>query len=171
MLKIFTVSLLFISCSVFAKDPLAGRAFKICEMASRGIEREYVLEYRSAGEELEAEIYRKKSSRPCSGEVLFAIGRISHYEVSGNELITVLSEVRTILVDSKLIDLFNKRKFCGVSHWRVKRLVPCEGLDIFGEEEMEGYRTIHEFSAGANYLMIKGEDGESLKLMEEKKSP
>lgn len=148
----------------FAKDPLQGKAFSSCEKISHKSELEYVVEYMSGNEEFEAEVYHLKSSKPCKGDVLFAIGRIWKYELNQNELITTLDKVNVIILENELIPIFNSKAVCGVSKWELDKIVSCEGKQVIDLEEIPGYRTIHKFKLQGKKMIVTEDDGESFEL-------
>ena len=148
----------------FAKDPLKGKAYSSCEEISKHTELEYVVEYMSGNEEFEAEVYHAKSSKPCKGEPLFAIGRIWKYELNQNELITTLDKVKVIVLDKELVPIFDSKQICGAANWEVAKVVSCEGKRVIDLEEIPGYRTIHKFKLQGKKMIVTEDDGESFEL-------
>jgi hypothetical protein len=148
----------------FAKDPLQGKSFSSCEKISNKSELEYVVEYMSRNEEFEAEVYHLKSSKPCKGDPLFAIGRIWKYELNQNELITTLDKVKVIVLDKELVPIFNSKQICGAYNWEIDKVVSCEGKRAIDLEEIPGYRTIHKFKLLGKKMIVTEDDGESFEL-------
>ena len=167
-MKFLLLSSLLMSGFVFAKDHLKGKAYSSCEDISKHTELEYVVEYMSGNEEFEAEVYHAKSSKPCKGDPLFAIGRIWKYELNQNELITILDKVKVIVLDKELVPIFNSKKICGASNWELDKVVSCEGKQVVDMEEIPGYRTIHKFKLQDKKMIVTEDDGESFELMEKK---
>ncbi len=166
MLLLFIIAL---SAQVsFAKDSLSGKTFSSCEEFSNDSELEYVVEYMSGSEEFEAEVYHAKAKKPCQGEVLFAIGRIWKYELNQNELITTLDRVSVILFEKELVSVFNRKQICGVSNWNLDNVVSCEGKQVIDEEEIPGYRTIHQFKLQKKKMIVTEDNGETFELQLQK---
>jgi hypothetical protein len=163
MKKIFLSILCLFSLSCFSKDVLEGKFFRDCNSLGN-YSLEYGIGYYKDGEEFEAGVVRKKHKRKCAGQELFAIGRIWSYEVKGNELISILSKSRVVLFTNDFIEEFNRNKFCGKDNWVVDEPVDCLGLDFYGLEEREGYRTIHQFKLTPNLFETIASDGDIRKL-------
>ena len=168
MLKLLLV-LGFISSPTisYGKDPLVGNLFSTCDI-SKHYHMEYFSEFGPKNEEFEVELYKRASTKGCKGQDLFAVGRIWHYELNENELITTLKYVNVVLMESEFVDFFNKMKFCDHSNWKVDEQVPCAGKNIFYEEMNEGLRTIHKFKLMGNNLEVQDQDGEKTILKKTK---
>ena len=151
----------------FAKDPLQGKAFSSCEKISKHNELKYTVEYMPGNKEFEAELYVEKDKRPCGGFPIFAIGRVWNYEINQNELITTLESVRVIILEPKVVKMFNRNVICGVKNWKDDEVVSCEGKSLLDFEDDIGHRTIHKFKHQKNKLIITDDDGESFELVEE----
>lgn len=160
MLKLlFNFGILSFSAFALAKDPFYGHLFSTCDI-SKDYHMEYFSEFAPKNEEFEVELYKKSSKKGCKGQGLFAVGRIWHYEIDGNELITTLKYVNVVLMDGKGVEYFNLMKFCDHSNWKVYERVSCTGKDIFGEESDVGHRTIHQFKLKGSKLEVKNQDGD-----------
>jgi hypothetical protein len=145
-----------------------GKRFSSCEKYPKGIEQEYVLEYMSGNEEFEAEVYRGKDKFSCKGMPLFAIGRVWKYEIKGNEVITTLDRVNMILLEDRLLSLFNRRAICGITHWKVDQIVSCDGKTALELEERPGYRTIHKFKLAGEKIIFTDDEGVSFEMQKDK---
>ncbi len=167
-MKVILMLYLTLSTSAtMAGDVLSGKNFNHCDSESKHFDLDYTVEYMTNNEEFEAEVYRHKNSKSCNGKAQFAVGRIWKYELNGNELITTLEEVKVMLVDPDLIDGFNQNAICGVKDWRLEKLISCEGKMAISFEELEGYRTIHQFNLKGRELSVKDEEGMKLKLIQD----
>jgi hypothetical protein len=159
-MKLFIFFLLvFISLDSFSKDPLEGRFFEGC-VTEENFSLDYGLIYFDTGVEMETSIFRVSKKGPCKGPPIFALGRIWKYEVHGNELVTTLTKSRVLLLSKRYVSYFNENKFCEKDNWIVNEVVECTGKDIFGLEEREGYRTVHQFKVTPDYLEATNTDGE-----------
>ena len=120
MIKLL-LNLAILSFSGFAlsKDPLAGHLFGNCDI-SKDVHVEYFTEFNPKNEEFEVELYKRVSKKGCKGKDIFAVGRIWHYEVNDNELITTLKTINVVLMDASSVDLFNKMKFCYHAEGEIK---------------------------------------------------
>ncbi len=163
-MKFLILASLIMSGFAFAQDPLEGKAFSSCEKFSKFTDLQYVVEYMSGNEEFEAEVYHGKSTKPCKGKPLFAIGRIWKYELNRNELVTTLDKVNVIVLDKKLIPIFNNKQICATSNWIIDKVVSCEGKPAIDLEEIPGYRTIHRFKLQGQKMIVTEDDGESFEL-------
>jgi hypothetical protein len=155
--------LVFISLDSFSKDQLEGRYFAECT-TEENFSLEHGLIFFDTGVEMETGIVRESKKGPCKGPALYALGRIWKYEVHGNELVTTLTKSRVLVLSKRVVSYFNQNKFCEKDNWVPDEVVECTGKDIFGLEEREGYRTVHQFKVTPDYLETTSKDGEVIKL-------
>jgi len=118
-------------------------------------------------EEFEAEVFRDKDSNNCGGKPQFAIGRIWQYEINDNELITTLEKVNVMVTDKDFVGIFNKKKICGISNWKLDEFINCEGKNVLDLEALPRHRTIHQFKIQGNELHLTEENGDRFKLIQD----
>jgi hypothetical protein len=155
-----------ISSSAFSEDSLRGRRYASCDTPNAPFEIEYNVEYLPGQQEFEAEIFREKSKNACKGRQLFALVRVWKYEIYKNELVTTLERVKVLLIDSRLVESFNRQGICGLKNWRIDEMVSCDGKFIFDFEPSIGDRTSHKFKQFQNKLIINDGDDEAYELIQ-----
>ncbi len=158
-MKYLLLLCVFFSTSLYANE-LKG-SWVTCDSEGPNYHYEHFIQFDKNNIEFEMHIIHRASKKPCDGEVTMGFSRYWHYEIDGDKFKSTLFNTYALIFHKSVIDLFNQKKICGITKWKVEERADCTNEKMGGFELPMGHKSEHRFHLKGNILEVTDDEGDT----------